>query len=150
MKKTLLTSAVLFFMSFFVITSIQAQELSMFPSFGWEYYQDDVLLTKKQFLNKLYEDPMAGTMWDKSKRQMGAAYALFGVEVGLLIYSLSREDDPSIGALIGGLGAGVGSVIFSVKAAKSRKAAVLAYNKAYTQTPFVAPSNEGFGLVYNF
>jgi hypothetical protein len=26
----------------------------------------------------------------------------------------------------------------------------LAYNKAYTQTPFVAPSNEGFGLVYNF
>ncbi len=152
MFNKILVCSIVVFITLTTSLSIQAQELSIFAGWKIEYYEDNVKISKEQFEGKIYADPLAGTMWDKSKKQLRNSYILLGAEVGLLLYAVASSDDGDVPTvpIIGVLATGMGSIIYTFKAVKSRKEAVLAYNKAYTYEPFVSPSKNGIGLAYNF
>ncbi len=139
----------------------------MFPGF-WspEYYQDDEKISKKQLEFLLAKNEEVNAYWKKSKRQE----IVFGVaviaELGFAIwfYSELLNDSPyltnrekaenAIGPALGVLGTGILAGIFRNSASKSKKKAILTYNKqfdkktVYRLTP--VSNKNGLGLALKF
>lgn len=133
-----------------VITNTIAQEITTFASmWSMEYYQDDQKIAKKEVKALFSKNEEVYMHWKKADtKEIVAGVALVGEFVGVF-WGVSEllNDDPllsnrdkaknAIGPLAGGLGAAIVGVIFLNSANKSRKRAILSYNKHFdTKTTF--------------
>lgn len=146
-------------------SNINAQEITIFPGF-WspEYYQDDQRIDRKELKALFAKNDEVQAHWKKAKGQeVGFAIAT-AAELGLVIWAYSELLDDSrserdraksaVGPLLGGLGAAVVGAVFLNASNKSKKKAILTYNKQFDkQTTFrlVPISNQnGLGLSLKF
>jgi hypothetical protein len=133
-----------------VITNIMAQEITSFAGmWGMEYYQDDKKITRKEVKDLFSKNEEIIMHWKKADtKEVVAGVALLGqFAVGIWGISELLNDDPNlsnrdkaknaIGPLAGSLGAGIIGAVFLNSANKSRKRAILSYNKQFdTKTTF--------------
>tara|TARA_R110000868_G_scaffold88836_3_gene247488 strand:- start:73 stop:570 length:498 start_codon:yes stop_codon:yes gene_type:complete len=153
------------FLALFVITitNILAQEITSFSSmWSMEYYQDDRKITRKDVKDLFSQNEEVYLHWKKADtKEIVAGVALVGEFVGVFwATSELLNDDPllsngdkaknAIGPLAGGIGAAVIGAIFLNSANKSRKRAILSYNKQFDKKAtfsFEPVANEsGLGL----
>jgi hypothetical protein len=127
-----------------VIANTIAQEITSFAGMlSMEYYQDDQKITKKEVKDLFLKNEEVYTHWKKADtKDIVAGVALVGEFVGVF-WGVSEllNDDPlltsrdkaknAIGPMAGGLGAAIVGVIFLNSANKSRKRAILSYNKQF-------------------
>lgn len=153
------------FVLFFCMMSVSAQEITMFPGF-WsaEYYQDDQRIDKKELKTLFSKNEAVNAHWKKSKNQELGFVIATTAELGLLVWaysellndSRSNRDNAkkAVGPLLGGLGAAVVGGIFLNASNKSKRKAILTYNKQFdNKTTFrlVPVSNQnGLGLALKF
>lgn len=159
MKSVNFLLVILFFI-FFSVKSL-AQEVTVFQGF-WqdEYYQDDNKITKKEVKALFSKNEDVNMYWKKADtKEIIARVAVMAQLAGTIWYvSELVNDDPSlsnrdkaknaVAPFIGSLGAGIVGIIFLNSANKSRKKAILTYNKQFdTQTTFrLEPISNGNGL----
>tara|TARA_R110002167_G_scaffold6554_1_gene30376 strand:- start:209 stop:706 length:498 start_codon:yes stop_codon:yes gene_type:complete len=146
-----------------VIANSMAQEITSFASmWGMEYYQDDQKIIKKDVKDLFSKNEEVYMHWKKADtKEVVAGVALLGqFAVGIWGISELINDDPNlsnrdkaknaIGPLAGSLGAGIIGAIFLNSANKSRKRAILSYNKQFDKkTTFrlePVANGSGFGL----
>ncbi len=158
-------SLLIFFV--FLVSKVRSQEITMFPGF-WsaEYYQDDEKISKKQLEVLLAKNEEVQAYWKKSKTQeIVAGIAVIG-EIGFLVWAYSEilNDNPylsnrdkaknAIGPLLGGIGATTIAAIFHTASNKSKRRAILTYNKQFDKKNVyrLAPvgNENGLGLAIRF
>lgn len=161
-------SFILFFLLFISFSStVQAQEITVFPGF-WssEYYQDDERITKAELNALMAKNDAINAYWKKAKTQEIIGSISLAAEFGLAFWAFGElyndnsqfsEKDKAknaLGPMIGALGAATVGVIFLHAAGKSKKKAILTYNKQFdTKTSFrlVPVSNQnGLGWAIRF
>ncbi|MFH6604619.1 hypothetical protein ACEZ3G_14110 [Maribacter algicola] len=148
-------------------SGLNAQEITVFPGF-WsaEYYQDDERISKKEVKALMAKNEEINAYWKKSKTQGTISSVGLVAEFGfaLWMYAEILNDDPylsnrdkaknALGPAFGVLGSGVVTGIFMYASSKSKKKAILAYNKQFdNKTTFrlVPTSNKnGVGLALRF
>lgn len=146
-------------------SSMVAQEITMFPGF-WapEYYQDDQKINKKELEALFLKNVDVQSQWKKAKAQETVAGIATLAELGLLVWAYSEMLDDrrprnerarrALGPFVGSLGSLVIGAIYLTKANKSKKNAILMYNKQFDkQTSFhIAPigNQNGLGLALKF
>lgn len=146
-------------------SNLKAQEITMFPGFwGPEYYQDDRKVNKKDFESLLLKNEDAQLHWKKAKAQETVAGIATLAELGLLVWSYSELLDDrrpeserakrALGPLIGSLGSLVIAAVYLTKANRSKKNAILTYNKQFDKKAsfYIAPigNQNGLGLALKF
>ena len=151
-------------LAFFSINA-SAQEITVFPGF-WssEYYQDDKKIDKKELEALFAKNEEVQAYWKKSKGQEVAGSIAVVAELGFIIWMYSeildesrpRQDRAkrSLGPLIGGVGSAVIAGFLLHASNKSKRRAILAYNKqfdkktAFRLTP--VSNQNGVGLALKF
>lgn len=151
-------------LSFF---SVSGQEVSSFPGF-WktEYYQDDKQITRKEFGALMESNSIAAKHWRKSKTNETLAGITLVAQMGFSIWMVSEliQDDPfltnrdrvdnALAPSIGVVSTGIAGSIFLYLHSKSKKRAILTYNKQFdnkTTYNLVPISNQnGLGLALRF
>ena len=150
-----------------VSTKAIAQEITSFQGmWSMEYYQDDKKITRKEVKNLFSNNEGVNKHWKKADtKTVVAGVAAIGQFAGAIWgFSELLNDDPSlsnrdkaknsIGPLAGSIGAGIIGAIFLNSANKSRKNAILTYNKQFdSKTTFrMEPisNNNGLGLALKF
>jgi hypothetical protein len=155
-----------FLIVFFLYGSVlQGQEVTIFPSFwGMDFYQDDQELDKKQFIQLLKTNDAAYAHWKKSNTQEILSGVAFAGQVGLLLWGVeewtrdgvSERDraNAALGPIAGSLVVAVLTGIFMNASNKSKRRAVLTYNKRFDkQTSFrlvPAMNQNGMGIGLRF
>ena len=153
----------------FIIVSLKsyAQEITVFPSlWKFEYYQDDQEITKKELKNLFSKNEEVNILWKKANTKEVVAGVAAIAQFAGTIWGLSEllNDDPmlssrdkaknSIGPIAGSLGVGIIGAVFLNSANKSRKRAILTYNKQFdSKTTFrveTVSSVNGLGLALKF
>lgn len=151
-------------LSFF---SVSGQEVTSFTGF-WktEYYQDDKEITRKEFSALMETNSLVNKHWRKSKTNETLAGITLLAQVGFSVWMASEliRDEPfltnrdrvqnaltpSIGVITTGIAGGIFLHLFS----KSKKKAILTYNKQFdnkTTYNLVPISNQnGLGLAIRF
>ena len=138
-------------------TSLQAQEITVFPStFGVEFYQDQEKLNWKEVDALMMGNSVSEMLWKKSKKKMFGGMIFGAVNFGAGIWAISNEinNKPITEPMIAfGASALIGS-IFANSALKNKKMAILKYNDSVgNETSFyLAPeiNENGFGLALKF
>ncbi|MFS4449120.1 hypothetical protein [Maribacter sp. 2307UL18-2] len=144
---------------------VMAQEITMFSGF-WapEYYQDDKKINKKELEALFIKNDEVQLQWKKAKTQETVAGIATLAELGLLVWAYSEILDDrrpkneraerALGPLVGSLGSLVIGVIYLTKANRSKKNAILTYNRQFDkQTSFyITPvgNQNGLGLALKF
>lgn len=146
----------LFTFLFVAVSSINAQEMTMFSSFGgYQYYIDEKPITNDEAKSLMADYPEAKFEWDKSRKALTTAYVFLGAEVGFGIWMLSKGsntetfEDVAV-PYAGFMACAIGSIVYSLKANKHKKNSVLLYNRRTTASYQFTPSNKGLGLVMHF
>ncbi|WP_339653133.1 hypothetical protein [uncultured Maribacter sp.] len=153
------------FLALFVITitNILAQEITSFSSmWSMEYYQDDQKITRKDVKDLFSKNDEVYQLWKKADtKEIVAGVALVGEFVGVFwATSELLNDDPSltnrdkaknaVGPMAGGIAGAIVGIIYMNSANKSRKRAILSYNKQFDKKAtfsFEPVANEsGLGL----
>ncbi|MFC3972189.1 hypothetical protein [Maribacter confluentis] len=146
-----------------VCSNVKSQEITMFPTmWGMEYYQDDKEITKAEVKSIFSKNEEVYAHWKKANtKDVVAGIALVGEFVGVFwATSELLNDDPSlskrdkainaVGPMAGGIVGAVVGLIYMNSASKSRRRAILTYNKQLDdQTTFrIEPitNGAGFGL----
>lgn len=130
-----------------VVFNTRAQEITAFPTmWGMEYYQDDKEITRQEVKSIFSKNEEVYAHWKKANTKgVVAGIALVGEFVGVFwATSELLNDDPNltkrdkaknaIGPLAGGLAGAIVGVIYLNSANKSRKRAILSYNKQFDKT----------------
>jgi len=151
MKTKLFLTTVLFT----VISTIGvSQEITIFNGFwGYQYYQDDTQISRKQAVALISSDKESEKLWKKSKSHLGIAFAALGAEIGFAIWSGTRASNnesqtlPLIG-VIGSAGVAIG---YALSSNNLKKKAILKYNKNQDVSSLIfGPTYNGMGLVMSF
>ncbi len=130
-----------------IAVNVSAQEITAFPTmWGMEYYQDDKEITRKEVKSIFSKNEEVYAHWKKANtKDVVAGIALAGEFVGVFWATTELlNDDPTltnrdraknaIGPLAGGLAGAIVGVIYLNSANKSRKRAILSYNKQFDKT----------------
>ena len=153
------------FLSLFivVISTGTAQEITSFVNiWGTEFYQDDQEITRKEVKEIFSKNDEVYQHWKKADtKDIIAGVALVGEFVGVFwATSELLNDDPSltnrdkaknaVGPMAGGIAGAIVGIIYMNSANKSRKRAILSYNKQFDKKAtfsFEPVANEsGLGL----
>ena len=140
---------------FLLPSDVKSQDLSMHPGFwSYQFYEDSERVSKKEFLSTLYQNSDAAAQWQKSKRNIGIAWGLVGVQIGMLVWQYNRRDNGESQTLplIGNIAAGVTAIGFAISSSNLQRDAVLTYNKGLKETTFIdlGLTRNGAGLVISF
>lgn len=134
-----------------------AQELTMFSSFGYQFYQDDRQISKLEFETLLLENAAANTAWLESKKEIRTALVFMGIEVGFLVWGVasvgrSTSKIVPVATLIGVLGSATVSAAFSLFAHRSKRDAILKYNNGLESNTSIdiGLQKNGLGFGLNF
>ncbi|WP_420603796.1 hypothetical protein [Flagellimonas sp.] len=136
-------------------TKLSAQEITIFPSFwGYQYYQDDKRITKKDLISLLEKNEESYSYWKKSKTTSTLAYISGVAELGFFAWQLNNQanDKDITGPFLGVLGSFGSFVTFALISNSQKKKSILKYNEGLTKkTAFkLVPSRQGFGLALQF
>ena len=147
----------------FFLTTISAQELTVYPGmFGFKYYQDDVMISKKEFVYQLEKDANSRELWRKARNNNTLGYVCLGVQLGFLYLALDQGQQSISGRKInkqsliyGGtsIATGIVGIVFNFKKLSLQRRAILAFNNSFDRpTSYIAPifKNNGAGLVMTF
>lgn len=140
--------------TFFLVTNLSAQELTMYPGFfNIKYYQDDTQISKQQLESLIAQDVEANQLWQKSKTNMALGWVAFGAEVGFLVWQFNRAENgkSQTGPLIGVLGTAGVAIGFGLSSSNLKKKALLKYNaNAAVGSINFGPTYNGLGAVISF
>lgn len=161
----IIKSIPLLFLFVLFTTESSAQEITVFPGF-WssEYYQDDKKIDKKELEALFKKNDEVQAYWKKSKGQAVASGVVVVAELGFIIWMYAEILDESrprqergkraLGPLIGGLGSSVIAGVLLHASNKSKKRAILTYNKQFdkkTTFRLIPVGNQnGLGLALKF
>jgi len=163
----ILKSISLFLMFTLIATKIYAQEITVFPGF-WssEYYQDDKEIDKKELEVLFAKNAEVQVYWKKAQGQQLAGTIAIAAEMGFVVWwtlelinndpSLTERDKVKngIGPALGVIGTGIVGSILIYSSSKSKKKAILTYNKQFdkkTVFHLVPVSDQnGLGLALKF
>lgn len=151
------------FLSLFivVISTSTAQEITSFVNiWGTEFYQDDQKITRKDVKELFSKNDEVYQHWKKADtKDIVAGVALVGEFVGVFwATSELLNNDPlltnrdkaknAVGPLAGGIVGALVGIIYMNSANKSRKQAILTYNKQFDdKTTFkIEPVANGAGV----
>jgi hypothetical protein len=142
------------FFAFMTVSSISAQEITMFPGF-WttKYYEDDKQISKQQVETLMRKDSEANQYWLKSQQHMTIGWVAFGAEVGFLVWQLNRASngESQTAPLMGLLGSAGVAIGFGISANSLKKKAILRYNQSTGVSSFkFGTTKNGLGLVLQF
>lgn len=132
--------------------TLQGQELSMFQrGLFSEFYEDDVKLSRADFVLKMKSIPESAMHWKKYQTS-NTISVLSGVgSLGAFAWWISKEEGQNDTApLIATLGTSILGAIFSKKAFNHRREALLSYNRSTAVGTYVAPSSKGIGIALHF
>ncbi len=138
-----------------ISTGLNAQEITMFPSFwGYEFYQDDERIDREQLASLFENNQETLDLWKKSNTLESLAWVSFAAETGFAIWTFKdlQNDEHSIVPALATLGSAVAVVIFTQLSNKNKKEAILRYNQGLeSKTTFrIEPSKNGLGVVLRF
>lgn len=149
--------SVLFVICHFIVFTISAQEITVFPGFFSEsYYEDSQKISKNEVRQLMKKVPEASALWQKSISQQTGAWIAVGGQFGFLIWQLNRaSNNKSQGAqLAGNIGCGLVAIVLGLSSSNSKKSAILTYNKQIKvksrQSFNFSPSNNGIGISMGF
>jgi len=163
----IIKSITLLLLFVFFSAESSGQEITVFPGF-WssEYYQDDKKIDKKELEALFAKNEEVQAYWKKSKGQEIAAAVALTAEMGFAVWMTLEllNDDPNLYArdraknalipVIGAIGTSIVGTVFMYASAKSKKKAILTYNKQFdkkTAFRLVPVSNQnGVGLALKF
>lgn len=113
-----------------------AQETTMFDeSFSYHYYEDDNRIDVKRVEKLLSNDSIANLHWKRAKLKNLITNSFLISEFGLItIFSTSENPKTSVIAGIGTLVSLVGTLVFGLSRQKSRRKAILKYNRLFDST----------------
>jgi len=132
----------------------RAQEITYFQGvFGDVHYRDDIKISKKEVASIIRTNDLSKVFWDKHIRHQNYAYIGSGIQIGLLIYGVSRFDDSSINYLYVSVGFGAVSLGFALSSRALKRKAILSYNNGLDggiSSIDLVPSPNGLGLRMTF
>lgn len=159
MKTTRLIASLI--LCLFLITKINAQEITMFQGFwGYQYYQDDVKINDKEVGSLMKSHELTKLYWTKSKKHHKIAIIAFGSQLVtsyLALNSLSNTIGPSdnkdlifLAASLASAGVAIG---YSFSSASLKKKSILGYNNLQQEDGLIyhiGQTNNGVGIVCSF
>ena len=141
---------------------IDAQELTMFQGFfGYQYYQDDIEISKTEVNSLMQEHDLTKTYWNKSVYHKKYAFIALGTQLAtayLAIRSGNNNLNPTVTGktkllLAASITSALVGVGFSFSSASLKKKAILGYNKLQSKEDFLyylGQTNNGIGIVCSF
>ena len=154
-EKTGLHFLLIFFV-FLSFSSLSAQEITFFPSFGESgFYQDKYPITKAQYESLIVKNKIAYAYWQQAKKRRTLSLVALAAEIGFFAWEYAivlKQNDIGVLPLVGAAGATIVSVGFSLSSAKMLKMSVLEYNDGLnTKTTLnLGTTRNGVGLVMKF
>ena len=152
-----------FFAVLFLCTNVQAQELTMFTKTGgfggYEYYQDDKLIDKSTVKSLMLENSETAEYWKVADNATTGAIVFGVANLGTFVWFISEldeiEEDGDVlksASFWSVVGTGIVSGIFTSRAIKHRKKAILKYNSLLDGDTgyYFTPSKKGLGIAMNF
>ena len=153
-----------FLISFAVMSFIElsAQEITMFQGFfGYQYYEDDLEISKKQVNTLMQQHEVTKIYWDKASNHKRYATIALGTQLLTGYLAIRSINNRTFGEsttmttllLVTSLTSGFVSFGFSLSSASLKKKSILGYNKLQSEEGLllnIGQTDNGLGLVYSF
>jgi len=140
--------------TFLLLSNLQAQEITMFPGlWGYNYYEDENRIKKKQVAALMSTYPEANELWNKSKREATIGWISYATVPFFFVWNDIAEDNNKnqtapIAGIIASAGVAIGFLYSSIH---TRRKAILKYNKkAIAGEIKLVPTSNGLGLAWSF
>lgn len=151
----ILSTVIITAITLFNSSKINAQEITIFPGFwGYEYYQDDERIDRKQLISLLETNQESYDAWKESNNLRALAWVSLAAETGLGIWTLQKlqNDEKSLGPAFGTLVSAAAALVFISNSNKKKREAILKYNENLeSKSVFtIDPSKKGLGIVISF
>lgn len=139
-------------LSFLISVDLSSQELTIYQGFwGEQFYEDDVRIERKSFVDKINSNPVSMEHWRKYKKNIiGSTIFSVGTGVGVALWINVDQGESKTFPIALTAGSAVLSSIFGQFAMKNKKEALLSYNKSKDVGLRVSPATQGIGLALHF